>query len=506
MRKQSSETYRGYRTAGIRLTEELVPHASSLRSGMREDVFYAVHAFDKAHLVMMAEEGLIPRADAVSMLRALREMEAQKVPQVREQVGGGQHSGEQFLIRRLGEEVGGRLHLGRSSGDLGVVTNRLRQRDRLLEVLESVNALREVVLRRANEHLETVMPSYAHGRQAQIVTFAFVMLEWASVLERDVFRLRRAFERTNVSAAGTTVGTGTNFPLNRYRTMELLGFDDLDQNASNAHNSRDILFEAFAALAILNANLARWSDDLMFWSTNESAMVDFADRFCGTSSIMMQKKNPYATEIAKGGAYDTIAGLLEAFFIGKGPAQLAILDWRFGEAALWRAFDNSLADLRMFTELIATLTIKVDRMREVLGFSWVQATDVAAALVTEKGLPWRSAHQIVGIAARLASKRGIPPKEITPALLDEAALAYQGSPVKLSHEALQRAMDPLEFVRSRKLYGGPAPEEVNARINDFAQVLNRDRQWVAEVRQRLQNSAAKLEKAIDDLLSSRPEQ
>ncbi|MFQ5849655.1 MAG: argininosuccinate lyase [Candidatus Binatia bacterium] len=502
MRKQCSEAYRGYRTAGIRLTEELVPHASTIRSGMREDLFYAVHAFDKVHLVMMAEEGLIPRADAVAMLRALREMEAQGVPQAREQAGGGQHSGEQFLIRRLGEEVGGRLHLGRSSGDLGVVTNRLRQRDRLLEALESINIFREAVLRRAREHLGTVMPSYTHGRQAQVVTFAFVMLEWASVLERDAFRLRRSYERTNVSGAGTTIGTGTNFPLNRHRTMELLGFDDLDQNALNAHQSRDILFEVFAALAILNANLARWSDDLMFWSTNESAMVDFADRFCGTSSIMMQKKNPYATEITKGGAYDTVAGLLEAFLIGKGPAGMAILDWRFGEAALWRAFDNTLADLRMFTDLTATLTIRGERMREVLGSSWVQATDVAAALVTEKGLSWRSAHQIVGIAARLASEHGILPKDITPMLLDQAAMAYQGAPVRLSQEALQRAMDPLGFVGTRKLYGGPAPEQVEARIDDFAQALNQDQRWLAQARERLQTAAAKLEKAIDALLTS----
>ena len=156
----------------------------------------------------------------------------------------------------------------------------------------------------------------------------------------------------------------------------------------------------------------------------------------------------------------------------------------------------------MFPALIATLPIKRERMREVLGLSWLQATDVAAALVTEKGLPWRSAHQIVGIATRLASEQGILPKDITPSLIDEAAMAYQGTPVGLNKESLQRAMDPLDSIRTRKIYGGPAPEQVEARISDFARDLGQDQQWLAQSRERLQTAAVKLEKAIDSLLDA----
>src|SRR5690349_4078618 len=122
-RKQRSDQYRGFRTAGIRLKEELVPHLVTHRSERVSEILWAAHAFDKAHTVMLTETGLIPRADGVAMLRELRGMEAQGIARARGE--GGVHSGEQYLIRRLGEEVGGRMHLGRSTGDLDEVGRRM---------------------------------------------------------------------------------------------------------------------------------------------------------------------------------------------------------------------------------------------------------------------------------------------------------------------------------------------------------------------------------------------
>ena len=119
MRKQKSSEYHGFRTAGIRLSEDVLPDVEEHRSDRVLGTLYAVHHFDKAHLVMLAEEGLIPRKDAAAMLRVLRESEREGTEKVRLRVGGGNHSGEQLLIRQLGEDVGGRIHLGRSSGNLG---------------------------------------------------------------------------------------------------------------------------------------------------------------------------------------------------------------------------------------------------------------------------------------------------------------------------------------------------------------------------------------------------
>lgn len=499
--QQPSESYHGYRTAGIRLTRELVGHAAGIRSGMREDVFPAVHVFDQAHLVMLTEEGLIPRQDGIAMLRALREMEAEGVSEARERVGGGQHSAENYLIRKLGEEVGGRVHLGRSSGDLGAVTNRVCLRDRLLETMEGINQFRQVVLDLGERHLETVMPSYAHGRHAQVVSFAFVMEEWACVLERDFQRFRNLYRRVNTSPAGCTVGTGTNFPLNRHRTAALIGFDTLFESTLDGIHTQDHTLEAYTCLAIYNADLARFADDLMSWSTDETRMLDFPDEYCGTSSIMMQKKNPYATEILKGAAAETVGSMTSAFLVHRGPSHLAVLDWRFPEAALWRAFDNTTADLQMLRGILEGMTVQTERMAELAASYWAAATDVGAALVREKGLPWRTAHQIFGTMARLAAARGLRPQDAGPALLDEAAQEYMGQSVGLDEATWRAALDPLAFIRARDGIGGTAPHAVSEAIAESRASLAADNQTLDQARTRLRQAAAELEQAIDHLLA-----
>ncbi len=248
MRQQKQEEYRGFRTAGIRLTEELVPSLVSHRSDLIQPRLYTIHMFDKAHVTMLTEEGLIPRSAGVAMLHALRKMEAQGVDQVRLRVQGGMHSGEQHLIRELGEAVGGWIHLGRSSGDLGEVAARLYMRDRLLEVMDRLAALRRILLDLAREHLNTVMPGFTHAQHAQPTTWGHMLLSWVSVLERDFDRLHSAFGRVNSSPAGGAILTGSDFNLNRHRAAELLGFSSVEKNTFDAVLSHDNYFEIMAAL------------------------------------------------------------------------------------------------------------------------------------------------------------------------------------------------------------------------------------------------------------------
>ena len=140
-------------------------------------------------------------------------------------------------------------------------------------------------------------------------------------------------------------------------------------------------------------------------------------------------------------------------------------------------------------------------MREMAGAYWAQATDVAGALVSEKGLPWRTAHQIVGILVRLSYEREIHPESVTTGLLDEAALEYMGEPVSLSHRALEKALDPVSFVNLRTLFGGPAPEECLRRLPEFHAQLQEDQAWVSEADSGLREAAEKLERAIDGLVA-----
>jgi len=502
MRKQKSSEYRGFRTAGIRLSEDVLPDVEEHRSDRVLGTLYAVHQFDKAHLVMLAEEGLIPRKDAAAMLRVLRESEREGTEKVRLRVGGGNHSGEQLLIRQLGEDVGGRIHLGRSSGDLGAISRRVPQRDRLLEVLGEINELRHVVLKMARDHVETIMPGYTFGQHAQPITLAHYLLAWAAVLGRDFERGMQLYRRTNQSPAGAAIMTGSDFPLNRHRTSDLLGFDRPIHNTFDAIQTGDVSVEAFCFLAILNNNLGRWADDIVLWSTSEFGMVDIPDRFCGTSSIMMQKKNPYGPQYVKGMASLSVGALMVAFHVDKGATGVPALERRYAGEMLWRLFADTVRDLKWWRELLPEVRWNTTLMRRRAGEFWAQATDIAGALVRDKGLPWRTAHQIVGILVRWGVERGFGPNDVTAALLDEAAIEYMGEPVHLSQASLRKALDPEHFIKSRTLHGGPAPEEAKRQIKEFHAALERDRDEMEAARRTIAEAHKKLEAAVDAVLAA----
>lgn len=502
MRKQRSDEYRGFRTAGIRLSEDVLPDVEEHRSDRVLKTLYSVHAFDKAHLVMLAEEHLIPKSDAAAMLRVLRESEQEGTEKARLRVGGGNHSGEQMLIRRLGEEVGGRIHLGRSSGDLGAISRRIPLRDRLLEVLAEINCLRDVFLTMAAEHVETIMPGYTFGQHAQPITLGHYFIACSAVLQRDFERGLGLYRRTNESPAGAAIMTGSDFPLNRHRTSELLGFDRPIRNTFDAIQTGDVSLEAFCFLAVLNNSIGRWADDIVLWSTSEFGMVDIPDRFCGTSSIMMQKKNPYGPQYVKGMASLSLGALVVGFHVDKGPTGVPALERQYAGELLWRVFDDTVRDLKWWRQLMPEIRWNTALMRRRAGEFWAQATDIAGALVRDKNLPWRTAHQIVGILVRYGYERGFGPAAVTPALLDEAAVEYMGQPVHLSEESLRRALDPERFITSRTLYGGPAPEEARRQIDEYRARLARDDGEIGAARGHLDEARAKLETAVDAVLGS----
>lgn len=501
MKKQNSREYRGYRNAGIRLREELVP-SLALQKERTEPYLYAFHMFDKAHMVMLAEEGLIPRGAVRQLLARLREMEKEDITKARLEIGGGMHSGEQFLIRSLGEDVGGLFHLGRSSGDLWEVGFRIFARDSLLRLLADIFKLRGTLISLGLEHAGTVMPGYSHGQHAQPTTWGHMLLSWASALERDSERLLLAFRHTNRSPAGAAILTGSDFPLNRSRVAQLLGFGDVEKNTFDAIMSHDLKMEITSALSVLYMNLARFSDDLMLFNTAEYNYIDFPDRFCGTSSIMMQKKNPYAPQYIKGAAAETAGGLMTSLLVEKDPTSFPIMDRDSTYKAVERTFSTLARDLGWMNEFMPALTVNADRMREQAGAHWAQATDVAGALVREHGLPWRSAHQIIGIVVRLTEDRGIRPSDVTPALIDEAAIEYMDRPVGLAPASLEQALDPVAVVNRREIFGGPAPSETQARVSDYRSVLEQDEQALARLRANLAEGAEALETAIDELLKA----
>jgi argininosuccinate lyase len=507
MLKQRSEEYRGFRIAGIRLKEEMLPHLGRLSAGRSKVMIPALHAFDLAHTVMLVEQGILRRETGAAILASLRRMEAEGIVEARTRVGGGLHSGEQYVIRDLGEDIGGRFHVARSSGDLSSVGINIQQRERLLAAMRAINRLRRTLLDLARRHTDSILPGYSFGQHAQPMTLAHLWLSWVATLARDFARHAGAYQRVNASPAGAAIMVGSDFNVDRKRTAELLGFDSVHENCADAilELTADDSIEVPMVFATLYHSMAKWADDLILWSTSEFAFVDIPDRFCNTSSIMMQKKNVIGPAEVKGASAEAIGCVVSSYHALKGTTGLPITERYYALDTLWRVGDNLVLHLDWFCELLPALEIRKPHMRERAWRYWATATDLAGVLVRDHDMPWRSAHQIVGILVRLCEERDLGPGDVTPALLDEAAVAYDGKPIGLTQSAIDDALDPGRFIAKRTMQGGPAPSESERQIAVFERELAGDEETAAGIDKRLSTANAKLAQAVDAIIGAAPD-
>lgn len=505
-----------YRAAHVRLSEGVRPELAQVcLPGPDESVLgqyarmrpqlEAFHAFDKAHVLMLAEEGLLSHTDGAAMLSALRRIEAQDggAVQARAATAENMHSGEALLTRELGREIAGKMHLGRSSGDLLAVSFRYTLRGKLLRIAGQLNDLRRVVHTMAERHAETVMPGTTHLQHAQPDTFGHYLLAWASAFERDAQRIRQYYARLNTSPAGAAILNGSEFALNRHRMAELLGFDGLALNTRDAVWGRDLEIEAHTITMLLAGNFNRLAEDLMLWSAPEFGLVECADGFCGTSSIMPQKKNPNALECLKGVVATSTGYLVSTAMTHKNPSTVPVFEWVRSMSDAWRSYDEMAGALPLMTAVLQSLAVREERMRESAGQFWATATDLAAAIVRHAGVPWRAAHQITGIVVRLAIDAGRTPDEVDTAFVDQAAQLHLGHAIGLPTHVLASAMDPTASVQRHQLPGGPARGRVQEALQEHADALTQDERWLAAATARVQQGEQVLERGIDAIVGAR---
>lgn len=491
MRQQPPGTYRGYRNAGIRMSEELAPELVHGREQDERSGLYATHMYDKAHALMLTEQGIIPADAGVALLMGLRRLESEPggAVEARVRVGGGMHSGEYYLIRELGEEVGGWDHVGRSSVCLAVVARRILERDAMLDALEALNGFRRALLELAEPHLDAIMPGVFRTQAVQPMSFGHYLLGAAQRFERDFDRARDAFARVNLNPGGGVVLTGTSFPIDRERVAELLGFDGVVINAADATLGNDAALEGFGVLAILASHVSRLTSDFDRWVASENRYIDLADRYGAGSSLAMNMKTPM---FPGAGLTENVLGDLVKAFSPAGTLGGLNPDGPFRAMA---------GVLRLYAQILATVTFDRDRAANATRrIGYLGGTDLGALLVTARGLSWRTAHQICGILFRHAVEQELASDEISGAMLDEAALEYFGRPLALTTAEIQAAMDPETILASRTHTGGSARAEAVRQLEALRASMVADQAWLSSRRERIAAAAERLEAGIDRVL------
>jgi len=418
-----------------------------------ERIFEADLAVDRAHVVMLDEQGIIDGDDAAAILEALDDVEAAGHDALPD--GEDVHAAiETAVIEHVGER-GGRMHTARSRNDEVATCIRYRLREDVLATVKTVIETREVLTELATEHTETVMPGFTHLQPAQPTTVGHYLLSYESALARDTERLLDAYDRIDRSPLGAAAFAGTPFDIDRERVAELLGFESVLENSMDAASARDFLVETTAAVAALSTTLSGLAEDLVVFSNK--GFVELSDDYSSTSSIMPQKKNPDTMELVRGASGDASAGLNALLTILKGLPRAYNRDLQRAHNHAFDAVDAVREATEVAAGAVATAEWPAETLATAAGEGFSTATGVAD-LLAMAGVPFRTAHEMVALAAESGSDYEA---------LDAAAQEVLGEPLeaRVDRDAVEAALDPEESVASRDSFGGPAPEAVSGALD-----------------------------------------
>jgi len=464
--------------------------------------FAPITLVNRAHVVMLARQGIVTLEVAGALLAAFATMEREGpgayIPDPR--LEDPYFNYEAAVIAITGADTGGRMHIARSRNDLQATLQRLHCRTAALALIDQVQALVQVMTARADQFADVVMPGYTHMQPAQPSTYGFYLLGVAEAFMRHNDRLEEAWPRINVSPLGAAAMTGTSFPIDRDLTASLLGFDGVQEHTQDCVASRDFALELLGDCVQMAVTWSRLAQDFYTMVMNEFQTLELPDRVAGTSSIMPQKKNPVLMEHLKGksalvlGAYVAAATAMRATSFSN-----TIDGNREALATAWDTFRDCRDCLELAAVMVDAAQPCRARMLSLTEANFSTATDLADAMVRESGLSFRDAHHVAGGVVRIAMDRGLAANQITSAMVDEAARDVVGRPLEMEPATVARCLDPRQAVAARRTIGGPAPDEVRQRGRALADRLTAARGVQAERRSKLAAAEQRLQKAVREL-------
>lgn len=430
----------------------------------------------RAHAGALQRAGLISADEQVTLGRALDRAAAAFTSGAFEFNPADEdiHSAlERYLTAELGE-LGAKIHAGRSRNDLVVTDFRLWLKQAIPEIAGGVLELQHVLLRRAQEHRDTLAPGYTHLQRAQPILLAHHLLAHGFALARDFDRLAGAYRRADVSCLGASAFAGTTLPLDPVATATELGFSSVFDNSADAVGSRDFALEFLSAAAIAATQLSRIGEEMVLWTSSEFAFATLDDAFATGSSIMPQKKNPDIAELVRAKSARITADLMHLLGVVKGLPLAYNRDLQEDKEPVFDAADSLTLSLSALAGALDTLVFDKDRLAEAAGGGGSSATDLAEALVM-KGVPFRHAHEAVGRLVAIAATAGKPLQELSE---EDLAGVHPSLVVSMVHE-----LGPRRSVNSRSSHGGTSPERVAEQIERFQVLLKTQKVWLESVQE-----------------------
>lgn len=443
--------------------------ALRLTSSVQSDskIAKAIVLINMAHVLALEKSGAIDRETRVMIGEALsRAYGGYEIDYRLEDV---HMSLERAITESVGERAGF-MGLGKSRNDQVVTAIRMVAKEELLESVRGLSSLISRLLDASALHRDTFMIGMTHLQPAQPSTVSHWLLCYAGALLRDLRRLREAYRSSDASPMGAAALAGSTVRIDRAAVALMLGFSDLVENTMDSVGSRDFIADALYALSATAVDISRIASDIMYLSA--MGFIRIADEFVSTSSIMPQKRNAVVAEIIRAKAAVITSNLGSSMEIMRALNQTYNLDLQEITPRLWASMEEIGPIIKVLGPMIASVRYDEAAMIRAASASPVTASDVAEWLSTRYGIPFRSAHQLVGKAIREA---------------EDGGLDLPGLVVKHSREDLRldvdtgevaKRLDVVKSIRLRLTEGGPNPSESDNMIGKHRQALQEVDAWV----------------------------
>ncbi len=425
----------------------------------REDIEGSI-----AHVVMLEKQGILTVEDKDAIVKGLTG--------IRQDVENGKlmitdeyediHSFvEANLISRIGE-AGKKLHTGRSRNDQVALDMKLYVRNQVVAVDELLKGLLEVLNGIMGEHLHTYMPGFTHLQKAQPITLAHHMGAYFEMFKRDRGRMKDIYSRMNFSPLGSGALAGTTYPLDRFYTASLLGFEGPTDNSMDSVSDRDYLIECLSAFSTIMMHLSRFSEEIIIWNSNEYGFVEIDDTYSTGSSIMPQKKNPDIAELVRGKTGRVYGALMAILTTMKGIPLAYNKDMQEDKELTFDAIDTVKGCLALFTGMLESMTFQQEKMETSAMMGFTNATDAADYLV-KKGVPFRDAHSIIGRLVLYCIDKGTSIDALTIEELKQISTVFE--------EDVYREISLETCVEKRLTHGAPSAQMMKKQVEANAKYL-----------------------------------
>ena len=374
---------------------------------------------------------------------------------------------EKSVIDKIGIEIGGKMHTGRSRNDQISVDLRLKIRKELNFITKELFVLFEILLNLSENNINSFIPLYTHLQRGQLGVFSHYINNYLAQILRSLERIEEIYKRVNKNPLGACAIGGTSININRLRTSELLGFDGLVYNSIDAISSRDYIYETQMGLSLLAIQFSRIAEDLLIWSTKEFDFIELDDKFCSVSSVMPQKKNPDTVELIRSRSSKVVSNLFSSALIIKSVPTGYFRDFQDLKMILKSTFDLIISNVDMLKGIFSTIKIKKERMKVAIDESFIQALDLAELLVQDYNIPFRQSHDII---AQLVQNSENPEDMLNREKIEKYIFKVLNKKITLSEKLIQ-SLKSLELcLEKRTSKGSPSENEVKINIDEITKV------------------------------------